>query len=458
VSRYPLLLAAACLLGPDAWPYIRTRGPSGNFVIRTDFANVRFLLNEDAIPGVMNIEGKVMITAESDVLSAVRSAESAWNSVGSSAARFATLDTTDALNNSFDGRNVIVVADTPSIRSAMGAGLASLTLVTTSSSGNIIDTDILLNPTLTFSTNGTPDTYDLQAVLTKALGNSLGASNSGVIGAALFYATGVNSLVQRSLSPEDMAFVSAVYPSSGGAGGGTLSGTLTMQGRVLRNALISIADPDAGSAFTTLTDFRTGAWSLVVPPGNYVVYAQPLNDPALPYLLAIPSNQTLDTNFQPTFYGGNNTPVVVTVNAGDSVRADFSAAALSDETQPVLYSVSALPAGGRPGDVPAVFPYGFSKPIEITSGRSFDISVMGPGIDGTLADGNILLLGPLTLRQGSVTVDNAARLDLNGTALPAVRFTIDVPPLSAPAYGSLIVFSRASFASYTGGFVVSAAQ
>src|SRR6185369_12004001 len=139
--------------------------------------------------------------------------------------------------------------------SLVGPSLTSQTLVATTANGNIVDTDIVLNPLLTFSTTGAPDTYDLQSVLTKALGNSLGANNSAVLGAALCFSTAPNSTIQQTLSPEDIAFVSAVYPASGSSGYATISGTLSLDGAPLRNVLISVVDPAAGTALSGLTSY-----------------------------------------------------------------------------------------------------------------------------------------------------------------------------------------------------------
>ena len=87
--RLVVVLAAACLFAPAARPYIRARSFAGVFTKRTDFANIQFAVTAGAIPGLLNAEGKVIITEDSDVMAAVQAAMATWNAVSTSAARFA---------------------------------------------------------------------------------------------------------------------------------------------------------------------------------------------------------------------------------------------------------------------------------------------------------------------------------------------------------------------------------
>src|SRR5258708_4284921 len=97
--RIVLLLATACLVASDALPYVRARNPSGaGFLTRPDFANVEILLNEKAVAGLTNSDGNLIITPDSDVAGAVQAALAAWNAGATSAARFAPVQTTAALN------------------------------------------------------------------------------------------------------------------------------------------------------------------------------------------------------------------------------------------------------------------------------------------------------------------------------------------------------------------------
>ena len=81
--------------------------------------------------------------------------------------------------------------------------------------GAITDTDIIFNPRYTFSTTFADDTMDLQSVVTHESGHALGANHTNVLGAAMFQSGLANNNCQASLSSDDIAFVSSLYPASG---------------------------------------------------------------------------------------------------------------------------------------------------------------------------------------------------------------------------------------------------
>jgi len=88
-----------------------------------------------------------------------------------------------------------------------------------------------------------------------------------------------------------------------------------------------------------------------------------------------------------------------------------------------------------------------------------DFIVMGQGIDTSITDANILLLGPISLESGTVKVDRAAPLLLNGVSHTCMRFTVDVQQVSAQGYATVVIVSNSGgIASYTGGIVLVPAQ
>ncbi len=443
--------ALAMMLAPGAAAYIRNFVDNGTPMYRTDFANIQFYLNQNAVPGATNTDGNVMLTPDSDINGAIQAAMNTWNAVTASAARFAPLQSTTLLNG-FDRINVIVLADSPAIRSLVGPGLSSQTIVAASGSGLILDSDILLNPTLTYSTTGAPNTYDVQAVITKALGAALGSASSVVFGAAMGVTVGPNETIQQTLSPDDVAFVSAVYPADpGNSPYGTLSGTLTLNGAPLRTAVISAVDPVAGTALATVTDTKAGAWSMAVPPGNYLVYAQPMDGPIFPFYFGWPDSLPVDTNFQSTFLGGNGSPTTVTVTAGNLTDASFSPN--PGNAQVNFFSLGTT-AVGKPVNLIDIFPLGVTAPVQVTSGQSVDIAIEGVGIDATLTDAGVMLLGPLSLQPGSVRADSSPPFNLNGVPIVTMRMTVNIPPVTQQSYGTLVVMNDGTFAAHTGGIVI----
>ena len=389
-------------------------------------------------------------------MGALNASIASWNSISTTAAQFAPIQTTAQTT----GQNIILMSDTPAIRSMVGPTLDALTVLFVSGS-TIINSEIILNPVGSFSTTGVPKTYDLQAVFTKQLGNTLGLANSGVIGAALFIFSSPQELTKQILSPDDIAGVSGLYPAPGSSAYGTLGGTLTLNGAPLRNALVSAVDPAAGTALAALTKPTDGTWSMAAPPGNYLIYAQPLvtdpnqfGDIIAPYFVGANDGSPIDTNFQPTFIGGDGSGTTVTVTGGSSTDASFSPDPPSGASQTSLLTVNAVPVGGAPPLNLSITP----SPVTVISGRAYDLIIQGVGIDSTLNDSSIQVLGPLSLRPGSTRQDKTPPLNFNGVDYPNVRFTVDIPPVSAQSYGTLIISNNGSFATYTGGIVITPPQ
>jgi hypothetical protein len=113
-------------------------------------------------------------------------------------------------------------------------------------------------------------------------------------------------------------------------------------------------------------------------------------------------------------------------------------------------TVNAVPVGGAQPLNLSISP----RPVTVNSGGSYDFIVQGVGIDSTLNDSSIQLLGPLSLRPGSTKQDKTPALNLNGVNYPNVRFTVDIPPVSVQSYGTLLISNNGTFASYTGGIVI----
>jgi hypothetical protein len=455
MRRVIVLLASVGVLAPAALSYMVHRSSSGAIATRPDYSNVQMFLDPNFVPAFTNNDGNVVVTPDSDVMGALNASIATWNSIPSTAAQFAPIQ--PAMQST---QNVILMSDTPAVRSMLGPTLSATTLLFVSGP-TIINSQIIFNPVLTFSTTGVPKTYDLQSVFTKQLGNALGVANSGVIGSALFIFSSPQELSKQILSPDDIAGVSGLYPAPGSSAYGTLGGTLTLNGSPLRNALVSAVDPAAGTALATLTKVTDGTWSMATPPGNYLVYAQPLvtdpnqfGDIIAPSFVGANDGSPIDTNFQPTFIGGDGSGTTVSVAAGNSSDASFSPDPASGGTQTSLLTVNAVPVGGAAPFTLSITP----GPVTVISGRSYDLILQGVGIDSTLNDSDILVLGPLSLRPGSTKQDKTLPLNFNGVNYPSVRFTVDIPPVSAQSYGTLIISNNGSFASYTGGIVVTPPQ
>lgn len=79
--------------------------------------------------------------------------------------------------------------------------------------GEMYDADIAFNPNKTFSIDNTPDTIDVESVMTHEVGHLLGLDHSATFDATMFFATGPNELYRRSLHDDDIQGACAIYPN-----------------------------------------------------------------------------------------------------------------------------------------------------------------------------------------------------------------------------------------------------
>jgi uncharacterized protein (TIGR03437 family) len=441
VNRRNLSLAALLLsVTPVSLPGYVQRAINNIGLHRSDFQSVKFSLNAAAVPGLTNASGHPFITTDSNVVGAIKAAMDTWNHVSDSNARFAPLTITSDINNEQDNKHVIVFRDTPEIQSIFNSNgaLAITDTIFNPADGTITDTDILFNPALTFSTTLAASTYDIQAIATHELGHSLGANHTGILGATMFQTTAKGNSAERSLSSDDIAFVASLYPSNSSAYG-TLNGSVTAGGSPVRGALVTAIDRTTGVAVGALSDLSTGRFAMDVPPGSYTLYAEPLSGTVGPnnlYIASLLPGQAIDTNFQPGQVA--NAPVY-TVTPGSNVNTAISVESGSSK---VGFQQSATgPAGGH-GDTFMVV----DGPQSVHSGGATDLLLFGPGIDTTLSESQLLLLGPASIRAGSLRRD-----DFSTTIM---RLTLDVPARSTPTLASLLITKNGATAAFSGGLIL----
>jgi Matrixin len=154
--------------------------------------------------------------------------------------------------------------------------------------GQIIDADILFNPSTQFATSSDGTGQDLQTVATHEIGHFLGLDHSGVARAVMFPFAAPN---ETTLSYDDVAVVSSLYPKgSADYPPATVSGTVTLSGsgpifgaHVFLDSTTG-SEPLSGfnvrkSPIGTLT-FPDGTYRITgVPADSYTVAAEPLDDP-----------------------------------------------------------------------------------------------------------------------------------------------------------------------------------
>ncbi len=453
----PLALAAIPAFGYVSWTYTGSAaGSTPVQILRPDPTKIQMYVNTALVAaGVKSaVTNAVVINAGSTPVNAIETAMASWNNLGSANILFSPLQTTSASPDPSDCKNIITVGTTNADLSVLGyvAGVSNGAVAATANfivggsgkacngtldvvAGNIIDSDIILNPLFTFSTDGTANTQDLQGVITHELGHLLGMNHSGLLGATMYPFA---ARYQRHLSWDEKDFA-AVYYSSGKTQLGAVSGTVTLSGTPVAYGLIIATEVSgSGKMIGGLTGLD-GTYSLSLPSGTYNIYAEPFNSyigAANIYSLTGPGGH-LDptkatTTFGATFAGGNaDPPTTYTVSAGSSTTANISVI-------PAVTSLSLSYFGIGPANASTgVNGKGYSSiagAISVAGGNTFDIALAGPGINASTI---------LHFNGSSVDVANngAGRLDTGGTVggFTPVRYTLTVGNQTNPTLGSLFL-------------------
>ena len=446
---------------------------------RPDATAIQYYINDQIAPGqVSSAVGAAftVVTAGSNPVAAIRAAVASWGSVQGSAIKFLPLKTTKAGHDSTDLQHVITFASTSDLSMlgfAPGKATGAIAVTFNSISpqdgtiasgatvkrGDIIDSDIVLNSSLTFSTDGSTG-YDLQGVLTHELGHALGLNHSGLLGAAMFPyssitvagAAAMPLLNQRYLSTDEATFAAAIYPAAGTASLGTISGkVVAADGSAVKYALITIADNTAGTIYGTLTA-PDGTWTQQVRPGSYNVYAEPLTvgglvQPGNIYTSAgVLDSASVSTNFQPTILGGAGSPAVVAVATGATANVP-NLTVTGGSSSLTLPFVAFGPAGASGSTGIPGFP-GVAGPRMLASGQMIDIAFLGGGMDGT--ETIQFLGGGISVVPGTVRVyKNSA-----DPTSPLIRVTISVKASQTLTLSSLLVSKPTGVLSISGFLVV----
>ncbi len=440
MRRHSLLLACLAVSSTASQAYIRSRNSAGAQLRCPDFSAIQFLVHDRTAPGLTNSSGGVTITADSDPLGALQAAMDAWTSVPTSSIVFNSLTLTPIDTSQGDRLHLITLADTPGNRSIVGDAVA-VTRTFTDSGGNIVDSDIVFNPILPFSTTLQSGTFDLQTVATHELGHALGASHSGVLTATMFFAVRRASNLQGTLSPDDVAFANEVYPENGVTQGlASITGSVTLSaGGPVRGALVTAVDPGNGVVIGSITG-ADGAYAITdLPPGRYFVYAEPADGPVAPDQLAA-AGQGANTNFSTAVLGGAGTPQAVTLGAGATAAVNLTV----EGGNPAL---NIRQAGSGP--VGGSIPFG-SGGLLLNRGATADMVLAGDGLDdASITADSISFFGAPIVIQGQVR-----RATASGSNLPVLRFTVQVSPSTALGLHSVMVRTGAGTSVYSGGIRV----
>jgi uncharacterized protein (TIGR03437 family) len=451
----PALLVLATVLTANA--YIRSTATGtveGPPLFRTDFEAIQFQVQSLAAPGFANRDGRPVISPTSEPLAALQAALDTWSSIESSAVRFLPLQPTVAGFDLMDGRNTLVFEDTPATRSLTG-GAPAVTALRIDPDGRIVESDIVFNPSfrpgnnqVPFSTDLALNTVDLQATATHHLGRALGATNSGVLGAAMFGQSELSQSFRRTVTSDDAAFATDVYPAPGALDSAfEIFGTIRIGDELATGVLVTAIEPTHGYIQSTLTSLSDGTYRLKVPSvpqSRYLVYVESLDGPLLPSQLQTLNLNRFRTDLRPRFFGNNLSPLRVDSLPGRSTRVDIRAEGGAEALKIELIGVDEPGSSGRPPRLSA-------GPIRLIAGRAHDIVLAGLGVDATVGAEAIRLLAPgVTVRPGSIRVD--PEFTVGGG--PVLRMTVDVEPRTDPRIGTIGVVESRAADFFTGALLI----
>ena len=140
--------------------------------------SVTFVLQPSVSAGVRNASGQTVITPESDPAAAISAAMSAWNTVPGAALNLSSSTASASRPPGSDSTNIITFEDTTTTRDIVGSAIAVTAYYYRPSQAVIVDSDIVFNPDMTFSTIPTLDAIDLQSIVTHELGHAIGLDHT----------------------------------------------------------------------------------------------------------------------------------------------------------------------------------------------------------------------------------------------------------------------------------------
>jgi hypothetical protein len=209
--------------------------------------------------------------------------------------------------------------------------LASTSFLVDDVTGELLESDIFFNAAFAWSAadRGVANRWDLQAIAVHEIGHFSGLGHSPLgeteiavtgrrvlsTGAVMFpIALGLGDTGGRTLTPDDIAGISDIYPTSQfGRTTGSISGHVTVAGGGVFGAHVVAVNLSSGDQVGNLTLDEDGQFSIAgLKPGPYLLRIEPLDDADLESFFG--GGEAVDANFKGRFYER----LVVAPRGGDS--------------------------------------------------------------------------------------------------------------------------------------------
>ncbi len=359
---------------------------------------------------------------DTDIIGAWRRASQSWSNA-SDVQFLETTSTNQTMSgpDAGDGVNLITIsaANTPVFGASQSPGH---TRVFYDSGGAIVEADIALNPNVSFSTDGTFGTYDLESTFAHEIGHLLGLEHSAVIGATMQPRQAQNGVyglpatTQRTLSEDDVSAARSLYGPR--AEVASIAGRLTTNtsGRAasIFGAGVFAEDVATGRIVGSSISNGFGRYQFdVLKAGVYRVFAQALDGP-VPAADISGSYSDLRATapaFRSFILSSSTPSESLNISANTATRLSLFVFANPPTLTPRLV--------GMNGELS-------TAPLPFEPGKTFTIFIAGENVDQVEAAG-ISLSSPGM----HVVADSLKEVDF-GTSYPVISFGVVVDALVRP--------------------------
>ena len=268
----------------------------------------------------LNTAGSDNISDDSHI-AAIEHGFQAWEDVNGSAYDFTRGADTASIDPAPNSTHIVGFDETNSSGYfPPGSGIVAITPISfNTSNGSLLDADILFNGSqFTFSTDGSPGTFDVQDVLTHEIGHFIGLDHSPQVTGSMWPFVSTGQWLHRSLTADEEAGASAIATAGTAA---KLTGTIQRSAGSTKipGALVSAIRVSDGRLMGMAMTNNSGVFSLKgILAADYWLHVTPMEGGMAESHLT--GNGNVETDFAADFYGGFGSPTVHSLGVGATLN------------------------------------------------------------------------------------------------------------------------------------------